>query len=135
MTTPAGTISMSQVRSELGRSGPISFGDTTVRELAFAPGVAAPRSGAIGLADMRGRTKYPPGNLFYFLEGTSQWSDNNLVGVGLKDNGVAIGTSQPSGTQYILSGTTLYCRNAYVKDVAGIGGSISKLYAFIRIQS
>jgi len=135
MTTPTGTISMDQVRSELGRSGPISFGDATVRELAFVPGVAAPRSGAIGLADMRGRTKYPSGSLFYFLEGTSQWSDNNLVGAGLLDNGVAIGTTQPSGTQYILNGTDLYCRNTYVKDVAGIGGSTSTLYAFIRIQS
>lgn len=45
MTPSSGAISMSQIRTELGLSGAISLGDSTVRTYSFVP------SGAISMAD------------------------------------------------------------------------------------
>ncbi|HHP0467298.1 TPA: hypothetical protein ACRZZI_004959 [Vibrio harveyi] len=51
MTLPSGTISMDQVRKELGKtSGSISLGDAAVRSLAGKP------SGAISMNDLRGKS-------------------------------------------------------------------------------
>lgn len=52
MTLPTGTISMSQVNSELGRSATaiISLGESAVRTLAGVP------SGAISMNNLRGKT-------------------------------------------------------------------------------
>ena len=50
MTTPTGTISMYDVRVELGLSGQISLNDSAVRNL------AAKGSGTISLNDLRGKS-------------------------------------------------------------------------------
>jgi hypothetical protein len=138
MTTPStGAISMDQVRSELGRSGPISFGDTTVRELAFVPGVAAPRSGAIGLADMRGRTKYPPGATHYYnLAQQTFWADSNSTGAAVYEGSLTSSIApQLVGATHALAGAFLYCRGTYVQDIQDQFNRPESTYNFYKIQS
>lgn len=56
MTLPTGTILMSDINVELGRAwnAPLSLNDAAVRALAGKP------SGAISMADLRGKSAYTP---------------------------------------------------------------------------
>ena len=133
MTTPStGAISMSQIRSELGRSGAISFGDTEVRELAFVPFSGGPATGAVSLSAMHGKERVPtaPGELYQL--GVTQWAWSALYGVGVIDNSSVVAANVPGDPSALLFGRVLYCRRTLMVDN---GAGVGRTYAFIKFRA
>jgi len=79
MTTPTGTISINDVRNELGISGTTSLNDSDVR------GLAGKSSGQISMNDLRGKTKTL---LVAFSYNTisNTWTGNSGTSSGLQIN-------------------------------------------------
>jgi hypothetical protein len=77
MTTPAGTVSMSDVRNETGDTGSISFSDWFVRH------VAKQATGPISMSNMRGKTCHPANStvLGGYVSTEIFWYDANLPAV------------------------------------------------------
>jgi hypothetical protein len=109
------------------------MGDSDVRELAFVAGTSVPTTGTVSVSAMRGRTRMPFSGFVYFLEGNTQWNSNNLFGISILDGGSVVGGTVAFSDVYRISGSVLYCRRTFQKDVSGIGGSTSSLYAFVKI--
>ncbi len=79
MATPTGTISMSQVMSELGISGATSLNDSDVRGLAGKP------SGQISMSDLRGKSASILVDFDYGVI-SNTWTGNSGTTAGLQIN-------------------------------------------------